>query len=118
MISMRAWKVTKIASLAMVGLAILLVSGGLGYRAFRQHQNARIIAVHSARGITDGRFVKIGGIDQWVQIRGEDVGNPVLLILHGGPGSSYIPATSLFRRWEGYFTVVQWDQRGTGRTFG
>jgi pimeloyl-ACP methyl ester carboxylesterase len=63
-------------------------------------------------------FVRIGGIDQWVQFRGEDRNNPVLLILHGGPAASNIPFTFAFRAWEKYFTVVQWDQRGTGKTFG
>ena len=61
--------------------------------------------------------MKIGGIDQWVQIRGESSTNPVLLVLHGGPGASFIPYTRLFREWERHFTVVLWDQRGTGQTY-
>lgn len=60
----------------------------------------------------------IGGIDQWVMIRGRDAGNPLLVILHGGPGSS---ETALFRAFnadlEGAFTVVYWDQRGAGRSY-
>ena len=62
-------------------------------------------------------YVKIGGIDQWIQIRGEDRGNPVILFVHGGPGRSTIPISSGWQPWERYFTVVQWDQRGAGRTF-
>ena len=62
-------------------------------------------------------YVKIGGIDQWIQIRGEDRGNPVILFVHGGPGVSTIPISSGWQPWEKYFTIVQWDQRGTGRTF-
>jgi pimeloyl-ACP methyl ester carboxylesterase len=114
----RIWKATKFALLGLVALAFTLVGSGFAYRAYRQHRNANTFAIQSARGIADGRFVTIGGIHQWIQIRGEDTGNPVLLILHGGPGASYVPATSLFLHWEKFFTVVQWDQRGTGRTFG
>jgi proline iminopeptidase len=62
--------------------------------------------------------VRIGGIDQWVSIRGTDRKNPVLLYLHGGPGYVSIPMSWWFTRGlEEYFTVVQWDQRATGKTY-
>jgi proline iminopeptidase len=62
--------------------------------------------------------VRIGGIDQWVSIRGTDPRNPVLLMLHGGPGWVSMPTSWYFQRgWEEYFTVVQWDQRGAGKTY-
>ncbi|GAA3914573.1 alpha/beta fold hydrolase [Luteimonas lutimaris] len=62
--------------------------------------------------------VHIGGIDQWVSIRGNDRRNPVLLMLHGGPGWVSMPTSWYFQRgWEEYFTVVQWDQRGAGKTY-
>jgi pimeloyl-ACP methyl ester carboxylesterase len=61
--------------------------------------------------------VRIGGIDQWVSIRGTDRRNPVLLHIHGGPGYISIPMSWWFSRgWEEYFTVVQWDQRAAGKT--
>jgi pimeloyl-ACP methyl ester carboxylesterase len=62
--------------------------------------------------------VRIGGIDQAIQVRGEDRANPVILILHGGPGISMMALTPAFKSWEKYFTVVQWDQRGAGKTYG
>ncbi|WP_417471538.1 hypothetical protein [Luteimonas mephitis] len=37
--------------------------------------------------------VRIGGIDQWVSIRGNDRRNPVLLMLHGGPGWVAMPSS-------------------------
>ncbi len=62
--------------------------------------------------------VRIGGIDQWVSIRGTDRSNPVLLYIHGGPGYVSIPMSWWFSRgWEEYFTVVQWDQRAAGKTY-
>jgi pimeloyl-ACP methyl ester carboxylesterase len=82
-----------------------------------QNQNNQTSVIHAPEMVNEEMFVKIGGINQWVQIRGERRDNPVLLVLHGGPGFSYIPFTTNFRPWEKYFTIVQWDQRGTGKTF-
>lgn len=70
-------------------------------------------------GIERQQKVRIGGIDQWITIRGNDPRNPVLLMLHGGPGWVSMPTSWYFQRgWEEYFTVVQWDQRGAGKTYG
>jgi pimeloyl-ACP methyl ester carboxylesterase len=51
-------------------------------------------------------------------IRGDDRSNPVLLHVHGGPGISFSAFTAEFAPYEASFTVVQWDQRGSGCTFG
>jgi pimeloyl-ACP methyl ester carboxylesterase len=86
---------------------------------FLRTRNARDYAVTTPNGIDEANYVKIGGIDQWITIRGEDRKNPVLLFLHGGPGDATNPwGYAGFRNWLQYFTVVQWDQRGAGRTFG
>ena len=86
---------------------------------FLRARNARTYAITAANGIDEGSYVKIGGIEQWITIRGEDRHNPVLLFLHGGPGDATNPwGYAAFRSWLKYFTVVQWDQRGAGRTFG
>jgi pimeloyl-ACP methyl ester carboxylesterase len=71
-----------------------------------------------ARGIDETGFVRIGGIEQWVGIQGRDVGNPVILFLHGGPAEAQSPFLKQFVPWETDFTVVNWDQRGSGKTFG
>lgn len=69
-------------------------------------------------GIDELRTVRLGGIPQWVSIRGADPSNPILLFLHGGPGSPMMPESWTFERpWEDFFTVVQWDQRDAGKTF-
>jgi pimeloyl-ACP methyl ester carboxylesterase len=63
-------------------------------------------------------YLRLGGVDQWVLIRGENVSNPLLIVLHGGPGMSEM---GFFRHCnaalERSFTVVHWDQRGTGKSF-
>ena len=62
-------------------------------------------------------YVMIGGIEQWIEIAGENGENPALLFLHGGPGAASRWATAGWKPWQKHFTVVQWDQRGAGLTF-
>jgi pimeloyl-ACP methyl ester carboxylesterase len=82
-------------------------------------RNARDYAIASPNGIDEAKYVEVGGIQQWITIRGEDRNNPVLLFLHGGPGDATNPwGYAGFRLWLKHFTVVQWDQRGAGRTMG
>ena len=63
-------------------------------------------------------YLNLGGLDQWVMIRGVSVANPLLILLHGGPG---FPEMRLLRYFnaplESKFIVVYWEQRGTGKSF-
>jgi pimeloyl-ACP methyl ester carboxylesterase len=84
-----------------------------------RQRNARDYAIATPNAIDESKYVTIGGIEQWITIRGEDRSNPVLLFLHGGPGDATNPwGFAAFRSWRKHFTVVQWDQRGSGRTLG
>lgn len=85
-------------------------------RKSNQKKLAKNLVIMAPNGIIEERFVKIGGIDQWITIRGEDRRNPVLFFVHGGPGSVYSIFAPLLRSWERFFTLVQWDQRGAGKT--
>jgi proline iminopeptidase len=69
-------------------------------------------------GIERDTTVMIGGIKQAITIRGDDLSNPILLVIHGGPGYVETPLSWWYARgWEEYFTVVEWDQRGAGKTY-
>src|SRR5690606_30437506 len=69
-------------------------------------------------GIQESYKARIGGIDQWINVRGQDRDNPVILFIHGGPASPLTPTLWEFQRpLEEYFTVVNYDQRGAGKTF-
>ena len=75
-------------------------------------------SIVSEHGIEECRYLSLGGIRQYIQIRGQDVRNPVILFLHGGPGN---PTSCLSyhyqKQLEQDYTLVNWDQRGCGRTF-
>jgi pimeloyl-ACP methyl ester carboxylesterase len=87
------------------------------FLTFLRTRNATEYAISSPTGVDEARYVTIGGIDQWISIRGWDRNNPVLLFLHGGPGDPTYPWSFMyFAPWEKHFTIVQWDQRGAGRT--
>jgi pimeloyl-ACP methyl ester carboxylesterase len=100
-------------------LVVVLLGGGLGYRTYRHYQLAKATLIDPVKGIDEAFFTKIGGIDQWITIRGQSRENPVILILHGGPGIalSLMPRDFLWS-WSKPFTLVTWDQRGAGKTFG
>jgi pimeloyl-ACP methyl ester carboxylesterase len=112
-------KLLRVTRIVFVWLFLLLLVGLGGVfmlRARRQHLTAEQLAIQTPNGIDEAMYVKIGGIDQWIQIRGQDRDNPVLLCLHGGPGATWLPLTTVFAPWEKDFTVVQWDQRGAGKS--
>lgn len=69
-------------------------------------------------GVQETFEVDLGGTRQVVNVRGADRRNPLLVFIHGGPGAVEMPVAWSFQRpWEDFFTVVQWDQRGAGRSF-
>lgn len=73
---------------------------------------------NNIKGICELEKVNIGGLDQWISIRGDDLANPVLLVLHGGPGGSEMPfVNGINRNLQRIFTVVNWDQRGAGKSY-
>lgn len=69
-------------------------------------------------GINESMYVEINGTQQWISIYGEDINNPVLLYLHGGPGTSTSAYDYAFtRQWADVYTVVTWDQRNCGKSY-
>ena len=111
-------KILKYVGIVIACLVVLVALSALLYREYLQHKVAEQRAIRSPNGINSLEPVRIGGIDQWMEVRGQNVSNPILLFIHGGPGIAFIPLASTFQSpWEKYFTVVQWDQRGAGKTY-
>ena len=69
-------------------------------------------------GINETMYVDINGTKQWINIYGQDKDTPVLLYLHGGPGTatSWLD-WSILRTLSEDYTVVDWDQRGFGHNY-
>ena len=93
----------------LVIIVVLLVTRHYGVRKNR---------MTPAGGINESLYVDINGTKQWISIYGRDLKNPVLLYLHGGPGSATSPYDYAFtRKWSDVYTVVTWDQRNCGKSF-
>jgi pimeloyl-ACP methyl ester carboxylesterase len=111
-------KIFKYLGIGIACVIVVVVSSALLYRKYLQRKVAVERAIHSSDGIDSLEAVRIGGIDQWIEVRGQAVNNPIILFIHGGPGIAFIPLAGAYQGpWENYFTVVQWDQRGAGKTY-
>lgn len=76
------------------------------------------ISVDGNHSVARIDYIRIGGVEQCVLIRGYNTKNPILLFLHGGPGMPMMYLAHEFQRpLEKDFTVVQWDRRGAGKTY-
>ena len=72
----------------------------------------------SSKSVATLEKIRIGGSDQWVLERSEDISNPIVLYLHGGPGTSQLTLNRRNTRdLERFFTIVNWDQRGAGKSY-
>lgn len=79
---------------------------------------SRTPQIEGEQSIASIHKVELGGLDQYILVRGKDVSNPILLFLHGGPGYSQISyARKYQKKLEESFVVVNWDQRGSGMSY-
>lgn len=100
--------------LILLGIIFLVIISYFGFK-FLRFKKYRI---KSKNGIDKKLFVMLNEQKQFIRIRGEDRKNPIIIWLHGGPGEpnnfySYYYAASFLDK----YTVVDWDQRGCGRTY-
>ncbi|MDQ3625076.1 MAG: alpha/beta hydrolase [Verrucomicrobiota bacterium] len=92
-----------------LGSCVLLLGGCAAFE--RRPPNPRT-------SISQTERVTLGALAQTIRIRGDNrEKNPVLLFLHGGPGLPEMPVAHRYAELERIFTVVQWDQRGAGKSF-
>lgn len=98
-------------------ILIILIAAIIVFLVIRfigQKNNSRT----SKGGINEEMYVDINNTKQWISIYGQDKDNPVLLYLHGGPGSATSAYDYAFtRKWSDVYTVVTWDQRNCGKSY-
>ncbi len=105
--------------LAVFALLAAGAAAGLAFGISFPDLSAQARSASNPKAVKEGVYILIGGIEQWITIKGDDRSNPGVLFLHGGPGDAWSPfADAMFAGWEKNFTLVQWDQRGAGRTCG
>lgn len=102
-------------------LIMLLVAIGAGIFTLGIRPSVRLFTDAAGSELPNSiavlRDLEINGMKQWVSIRGRDRDNPVLLWLHGGPGSAQISMSHyLDKELEERYVVVHWDQRGAGKS--
>jgi pimeloyl-ACP methyl ester carboxylesterase/membrane protease YdiL (CAAX protease family) len=119
MFLLNVWLVAAVMWL-IVGV-VAVAEGWLPTRKFRMGRTAPFRGADGRilpNSIAEVQYLPLGGIAQWVMTRGENLDNPLLIVLHGGPGMSEM---GFFRRFnavlERHFTLIHWDQRGTGKSF-
>ena len=107
--------VLSIIGVLTIGLVVLAVNSPGKLLQLKDKDGNEIV-----NSITEKIFIKIGGIQQGFFIRSENPKNPVILFLHGGPGSPELPMLIPYEcseRLEKYFTVCYWEQRGAGMSY-
>lgn len=100
-------------------VSLLVVLSGLS--ACSSYQTRPIVDASGAplaSSIAKLERIELGGVPQWILVRGNNVNNPILLKLHGGPGQAEMATVGLNRLLEKDFVVVEWDQRGAGKSAG
>jgi len=104
-----------IIGILLIGLVVLAVNSPGKLETLKDSEGKDIVG-----SLAEKNFIEIGGIRQGFFIRAENHDNPVILFLHGGPGSPELPMLipyEVSERLEKYFTVCYWDQRGAGMSF-
>ncbi len=98
-------------------LSALLMSLPWVYRRMMASRLRARNRINPATGIEVQEKITLGGMEQWISIRGQNRNNPILLFLHGGPGVSLMPFQPVWADLEKRYTVVHWDQRGCGKSW-
>lgn len=74
--------------------------------------------IDTQNGIQESTYIDIDGMKQYIQIRGENTENPVMIFIHGGPASPMGYVSAYYQKeLESELTIINYDQRGCGRTY-
>ena len=100
----------------LAGFLLIALIGLQAYRIYLENSTE----IKTPNAINSLEEITLGGLKQWIFIRGADKSNPVMIFLHGGPGAS-APGMPSSRTLDDelikHFTIVHWDQRGAGKSY-
>jgi len=116
----RLLKIIKWIVYVIAGIILIAVISLLIYRNNLKNSLEENTKIETANGISSLEELTLGNLKQWVFIRGHDKNNPILIFLHGGPGTPTMGMASsrkLDTELIKHFTVVHWDQRGAGKSY-
>lgn len=100
-------------TVSLIGLLILHIKSPGKTEPFVDENGETI-----SKSISTIERIELGGIEQYLIIRGIDSTKPVLLFLHGGPGSPELGIVKEFNsNLEHDFVLVHWEQRGSGKSY-
>ena len=112
----RVLKIIKWLAAILVGFTLIVFISLQAYKIYLEYSTE----IKTPGGISELEEITLGGLKQWIFIRGEDKNNPILIFLHGGPGAS-APGMPTSRGLDAelikHFTVVHWDQLGAGKSY-
>jgi proline iminopeptidase len=110
--------ILKTAKWLIIVAVVVVAAILLGRKAMQWQTSSQRISIDPASGVNEEFVEKIGDISQAFFARGLGKDLPVLLYVHGGPGTPMMGFSHIFQNeWEKHFIVVQWDQRNAGKTY-
>lgn len=108
------WGLVAVVVVLVIASVITLLILSPGKTPPIQDANGNVLP----NSIATAEYVDIGGIPQWMLMRGHDVRKPVLLMVHGGPGTAQTHMFTYYNQpLEEHFVVVNWEQRGAGKSY-
>lgn len=109
-------KLNKIGLVASILFAIFVLI--VFFVVFFRFKNRSRIKIDGKNGVQESFFLDINGMKQYVQIRGENAENPVMIFVHGGPACPMGYVSAYYQKeLESALSIINYDQRGCGRTY-
>ena len=109
----------KITETYINGIRIFIHRTYLAAYATKENKLLLVRAVSYRNGINEQLYLQLTDQKEYITITGKSKDNTIIISLHGGPGA---PTTYIDYCWQDYltddFTIVCWDERGSGRSYG
>jgi pimeloyl-ACP methyl ester carboxylesterase len=114
----KAGRIMLVAIVSLLAFILILLGGLVALSPGKPNPILDENGIPLAGSISEKIRIDINGVEQGMFIKSRDITNPVLLFLHGGPGMPEYYLTQTYPTGlEDHFTVVWWEQRGSGLSY-